>query len=63
VLFLDEPLESLDDAAAERAIELCQHFAADVENTFIIAHNPAIKDLVSSRVVVEKRGGLATLAA
>lgn len=61
VLFLDEPFESLDDSAAERAVELCKTFAGDVDCTFIISHNPAVKDIVSGKVKVIKNGGRATI--
>lgn len=62
-LFLDEPLENLDESSAERAMELCEKFIAKVPNVFLISHNPAIRDLVSNRITIEKRGGKAKLAA
>lgn len=61
ILFLDEPFESLDDAAAENAVELCKRFASNIEHPFIITHNPAIRDIVSSRMKVVKKGGKTTL--
>jgi len=62
VLFLDEPFESLDEAACERAVELCGVFSKRVPSVFLISHNPAIKDLVGASMLVEKRGGAAKVA-
>jgi len=58
-LFLDEITENLDESSSERAIELCQRFIKSVPNCFIISHNPAIKDVITDRLVIEKRGGKA----
>jgi DNA repair exonuclease SbcCD ATPase subunit len=58
-LWMDEPFESLDESSAERAIELCNAFSSQVDNLFITTHNWAIKDLVTSGILVEKRNGMA----
>ncbi|NCD11271.1 MAG: hypothetical protein EOL93_01860, partial [Epsilonproteobacteria bacterium] len=60
ILFLDEPFEALDAGSAEAAVELCGLVAKDT-NVFIVTHNQAIKDMVSNRIVVEKKSGLAKL--
>jgi DNA repair exonuclease SbcCD ATPase subunit len=62
-LWLDEPLENLDEASAEKAIELCEKFVGKVPNTFIISHSPAVRDLVANRITIEKRGGKAKVTA
>ena len=62
VLFLDEPLESLDESASERALELCAKFVSHVPTVFIVSHNPAIRDLVSDKITIVKRGGMAALS-
>ncbi len=60
-LWMDEPFESLDEYSAERAVEICKEFSSQVDNLFVISHNPAISDLVTDRIVVEKRNGAAAL--
>ena len=62
-LFLDEPLESLDEANSENAINLLQTFVSTLPNVFIVAHNPAVRDLVAGNIKVEKTGGMAKFAA
>jgi len=57
MLFLDEPLENLDEANSESAIELCQRFAGEIPNVFLVSHSPAIKDLVTGRIQVKKIDG------
>lgn len=61
ILFLDEPFESLDETASEKAVELCKLFASSIDCPFIISHNQSIKDLVSSRMIVRKNGGKTAL--
>jgi len=58
VLFLDEPFEALDDQSSEAVVDLLSSF--DAENIFVVSHNPAIQDIVSNRIVVEKTDGFAT---
>jgi len=60
ILFLDEPFESLDVGSAESAVELCDMVAKD-SSVFVITHNQAIKDMVSSRIFIEKTNGLSEL--
>lgn len=62
VLFLDEPLENLDETASEKAIDLCKHFASDVPSIFLISHNQGIKDMVPNRMKIVKKGGCSRLA-
>lgn len=55
-LFLDEPFESLDEGSTERVIELCGML--DLPNIFVITHQQAIKDMIPSRILVEKTKGI-----
>jgi DNA repair exonuclease SbcCD ATPase subunit len=48
----DEPFESLDEGSTERVIELCGML--DLPNIFVITHQQAIKDMIPSRILVEK---------
>lgn len=61
VLWLDEPFESLDETASERAVELCKQFSKGIEKPFIISHNPAVRDVISSKIVVARKGGVAKI--
>lgn len=61
VLFLDEPFEALDEAASERAVELCNKFSATIDSPCIIAHNNTVKELIATKVTIEKREGKAKL--
>lgn len=54
---LDEPFESLDDQSSEAVVNYLAEI--DAKSIFIITHNPAIKDIVSNRIVVEKKNGKA----
>ena len=62
VTFLDEPFESLDEASSEKVVELCNKFA-DSDNTFLITHNPSVKELIGNRLTIEKKNGQAFLNA
>ena len=59
-MFLDEPFEALDEGSSEKVIELCEAFA-DMENVFLITHNQGVKDLISDRLIVEKKDGKASI--
>lgn len=56
-MFLDECFENLDEGSSERVLDLVQDLEAP--NVFLITHRPAVKELVSTVVRVEKRGGMA----
>lgn len=60
VIFLDEPFESLDEGSSEKVLELCEAIAAD-GSTFLITHNPSVKELCSNVITVQKKGGLARI--
>jgi DNA repair exonuclease SbcCD ATPase subunit len=57
LLVLDEPFESLDAGSSEQVMELLATIEAG--NIFLVTHNQDVKDLVSNRLTVEKKDGLA----
>jgi DNA repair exonuclease SbcCD ATPase subunit len=59
LMVLDEPFESLDAGSSDTVMELLGHIEAD--NLYLITHNQNVKDLVPGRMVVEKKGRVATV--
>jgi DNA repair exonuclease SbcCD ATPase subunit len=57
LLVLDEPFEALDADSSERVTELLG--SLDAKNIYLVTHNQEVKDLVSQRLVVEKRDKVA----
>lgn len=60
-LFLDEIFENLDECSSEQVVQLIEDFASDISTVFVISHNPAVRDIISNKLVVKKQGGSATL--
>lgn len=58
-IFLDECFENLDEGSSERVLDLIQQI--QTPNVFLITHRTGLKDLVTNVLVVEKRGGMATV--
>lgn len=57
-IFLDEPFNELDDDASEVVVGILNSYAKE-GGVFVISHSPAIKDIVSSKITVCKKGGKA----
>lgn len=59
MLVLDEPIEALDEGSSDQVVELLEDLKTD--NLYLITHNKSVRDLMPNRIVVEKRGGIATV--
>jgi len=59
LLVLDEPFEALDAGSSERVTELLG--SLDAENVYLVTHSQEVKDMVSKRLIIEKRGGVAEI--
>lgn len=56
VLFLDEPFESLDSVASEKAVNLINNIIInEIDNVFIISHNAAVANLIANTITVIRK--------
>jgi exonuclease SbcC len=61
-LFIDEVFDGLDEAGAEAVILMLRTFHAD-KASFVITHDPAMKNLADSVITVDKSDGYSRLCA
>lgn len=61
VICLDEPFNGLDEGLKEKAFGLLQELATEYSSVLVIEHSESIKNLFSTRFLVDKSGGHSTL--
>jgi len=59
MMVLDEPFEALDAGSSDQVIELLKML--DSDDLYLITHNESVRDLIPHRMIVEKKGGVATV--
>ena len=60
IFVADEILDNLDEAAAERVIEILKDFGQD-RTVYLISHDPRIKSKVDKAILVKKEKGISSL--